>query len=63
MLMITRLAIPPGIAWWEPWLGIVVVLVTTLFCVWAASRIFRIGILMQGKGARFGELIKWIWQG
>jgi ABC-2 type transport system permease protein len=63
MLMIARLAIPPGIPWWEPFAGVAVVLAATLFCVWAASRIFRIGILMQGKGARFGELVKWIWRG
>lgn len=63
MLMIARLAIPPGIPWWEPFAGVAVVLAATLFCVWAASRIFRIGILMQGKGARVGELVKWVWRG
>jgi ABC-2 type transport system permease protein len=63
MLMIARLSIPPGIPWWEPYLGVLVVLAMTLLCVWAASRIFRIGILMQGKGARFGELVKWVFHG
>ncbi len=62
-LMIARQAIPPGTPWWEPYLGTALVLVTTLACVWAAGRIFRIGILMQGKGARLGDLVKWIWRG
>ena len=63
MLMIARQAVPPGIAWWQPVLGVVVVLATTLLCVYAAGRIFRVGILMQGKGARFGEMVKWVLRG
>ena len=62
-LMIARLASPPGIPWWEPALGVVVVLAATLACVWAAGRIFRIGILMQGKGAKFGEMVQWVFRG
>jgi ABC-2 type transport system permease protein len=63
MLMIARMAVPPGIAWWEPVLGVVLVLATTVLCVYAAGRIFRVGILMQGKGARLGELVKWVFRG
>ncbi len=63
MLMVARQAVPPGIPWWEPALGVVVVLATTVVCVWTAGRIFRVGILMQGKGARFGEMVKWVFRG
>jgi ABC-2 type transport system permease protein len=63
MLMVARLAVPPGIAWWQPVLGMALVLATTVLCVYAAGRIFRVGILMQGKGARFGEMIKWVFRG
>ncbi|HLJ93555.1 MAG TPA: ABC transporter permease [Gemmataceae bacterium] len=63
MLMVSRLAVPPGIAWWQPFTGVAVVLLATALCVYAAGRIFRVGILMQGKGANFGQLIKWVVRG
>jgi ABC-2 type transport system permease protein len=63
MLMIGRQAVPPGVAWWQPVLGVALVLLTTTLCVYAAGRIFRVGILMQGKGAQIGELLKWVIHG
>ncbi len=63
MLMIARLAIPPGVAWWQPALGMVLGVMTTLLCVWAAGRIFRVGLLMQGKGARVSDLLRWVFRG
>ena len=63
MLMIMRQSVPPGVDAWQPVVGVAVVLATTLACVWAAGRIFRVGILMQGKGARLGEMLHWVWRG
>src|SRR5262249_3288115 len=63
MLMTARLAVSPPPPLWQPLLGAVLVLATTLLCVWAAGRIFRIGILMQGKGAKVGEILKWVFRG
>jgi ABC-2 type transport system permease protein len=60
MLMVTRQAIPPGVPAWQPWVGVAVVLAATLACVYAAGRIFRVGLLMQGKAAKPGELLRWI---
>ena len=40
LLMIARQAVPPGIALWQPLLGIMLVLMTTLLCIYAAGCIF-----------------------
>lgn len=63
MLMLLRLSLPPGVPAWQPLLGCVLVLLTTLFCVYAAGRIFRIGILMQGKGANLRTMMNWVFRG
>ncbi len=63
MLMIARQSAPPGTPLWQPLVGIAGVLATTVVCVWAAGRIFRVGLLMQGKGARLGEMMHWVFRG
>jgi ABC-2 type transport system permease protein len=63
MLMMARVSVPPGVAWWQPVLGVTLVLVTSLACVWAAGRIFRVGLLMQGKGVKFADLARWVIRG
>jgi ABC-2 type transport system permease protein len=59
MLMLLRQGIPPGVPIWQPILGIVGVLLTTVLIVFAAGRIFRVGILMQGTGAKYSEMVRW----
>ncbi len=63
MLMIARLAVPPGISLWQPLVGVVVVLAATVACVYISGRIFRVGILLQGKAPRVGELLRWVIRG
>lgn len=63
MLMIARMAVPPGIPWWQPLLAVAGSLLTTMVCVYVAGRIFRVGLLMQGKGAKLGELVQWVIRG
>jgi ABC-2 type transport system permease protein len=63
MMMIARQAVPPGPVWWQPVAGVAVVLLATALCIYAAGRIFRVGILMQGKGAQFSQLVKWVFRG
>jgi hypothetical protein len=40
-----------------------IALVTTVCLVWAAGRIFRVGILMQGQGAKITDMAKWVVRG
>ena len=63
MLMILRQAVPPGIPVWQPLLGVALVILTTVVCIFIAGRIFRVGILMQGKGAKVSEMVRWAIRG
>lgn len=59
MLMVLRQTTPTGVPAWQPWAGLAGVLVCTLLSVWLAGRIFRVGLLMQGKPPKLGELVRW----
>jgi ABC-2 type transport system permease protein len=63
MLLVARESVPPGVPTWQMATGIAIVLLTTAFCVWAAGRIFRVGILMQGKGAKLKDMVQWVIKG
>ena len=63
MLMLIRKAAPAGIPAWQPWVGLVGVLLFTMFTVWAGGRIFRVGILMQGGAPKLSNMIKWAIRG
>ncbi len=58
--MMLRIAMPPGPPMWQVLVSVVGLVACTALFVWAASRIFRVGILMQGKAPTLPELIKWI---
>ena len=59
-LMLMRLALRPAPPAWQVGLSVVLTAATALFCVWAAGKIFRIGLLMQGKAPSFRELARWV---
>lgn len=61
-IMMLRMAMQPTPPLWQPALSLAITLLTAVAFVWAASRIFRVGVLMQGKGATFREMLKWIRQ-
>lgn len=62
MAMMTRIAVPPGPPEWQVFLSLGLNLIFTITVVWASSRIFRIGILSQGKTPTWRELFRWIFQ-
>ena len=59
-LMMVRISMQPGPPLWQVFLSVALMLATVVFCAWAAGRIFRTGLLMQGKSASFGEMIRWV---
>jgi ABC-2 type transport system permease protein len=63
MVLVARQSVPPGVPTWQMAAGIALVLATTVLCVWAAGRVFRVGILMQGKGARLKDMARWVVKG
>lgn len=62
LTMVMRIAIPPGPPDWQIYLSLLLNSLFTLGAVWASSRIFRIGILSQGKTPTWRELLRWIFQ-
>jgi ABC-2 type transport system permease protein len=60
--MLLRLAMSPPPPAWQVLVSVVTLIVTTIGVVWAAGRIFRVGLLMQGKPPNLPELIRWIRQ-
>ena len=58
--MMLRLVMPPGPPLWQVLASVVLLVATTATVVWGAGRIFRVGLLMQGKPPNIPELLKWI---
>ena len=60
MIMMLRMAVPPGLPVWEVILGVFTALAFTVMIVMAAGKIFRIGILAQGQNASFRRMLQWL---
>jgi ABC-2 type transport system permease protein len=52
--------IPFGVPGWQIAVSMGIMLVSFMFFVWMASKIYRVGILMYGKKASWKEMIKWM---
>lgn len=63
VLMLMRQATPAGVPLWQPMVGLVGVCVFTALILFAGSRIFRVGLLMQGKPPQLREILRWAWRG
>jgi ABC-2 type transport system permease protein len=58
--MMLRVAVPPGPPLWQLLLAVTMLVGVTVATVWIAGRIFRVGLLMQGKAPNLPELLRWI---
>ena len=58
IIMITR--IPFQVPWWQQLLSMFILLISSLGMAYIAAKIYRIGILIQGKKVTFKEIGKWI---
>ncbi|MGD8698417.1 MAG: ABC transporter permease [Gemmatimonadales bacterium] len=63
MLMLIRMAVREGVPLWQQWFGLAGMLAAAAVAVWAAGRIFRIAILMQGVPPKLGNLVRWAFRG
>jgi hypothetical protein len=61
--MLLRQTMPNGVPAGQPWVGLVDVMAFAVGTVWAASRIFRVAILMQGKPPKLAEAMRWAMKG
>lgn len=52
--------IPFGVPLWQEVLSLALLFLSVAFMVWAAGKIYRVGILMYGKKPSFKEMIRWI---
>ena len=43
--------------------GLVGCVLFTVLCVWAAGRVFRVGLLAQGQPPKLGTLLRWVLRG
>jgi len=59
-LMLLRMMLPPGPPLWQVALSVVVTTIASVAAVYAAGKVFRTGLLMQGKAATFAELWRWV---
>ena len=60
MLMFARIAMQPGPETWEIVLGVILSAAFAMACVWAAGKVFRVGVLSQGQAPSFAKLVGWV---
>ena len=58
--IIMMVRIPFGVPTWQLALSMSLLMIGFIISTWVAAKIYRIGILMYGKKASYGELLKWL---
>ena len=63
LLMPLRLAATQAVPLWQPIVGMLGAVLAALVAAWAGGRVLRVGLLMQGKPPRLGQLMRWVLRG
>ena len=58
--IVMLMRVPFGVTWLELAISMLLLVVTFLFMVWLAAKIYRVGILMYGKKPTYKDLYKWL---
>ncbi|TVZ55740.1 ABC-2 type transport system permease protein [Lutibacter sp. Hel_I_33_5] len=58
--IVMLMRVPFGVSWVELSISMALLLVTFVFMVWMAAKIYRVGILMYGKKPTYKDLWKWM---
>lgn len=58
IVMVAR--IPSGIPAWEIAVSMVLLYITFVVCIWAAAKIYKVGIFMHGTKPTFKDLWRWL---
>lgn len=58
--IVMLMRVPFGVTWVELAISMLLLVITFLFMVWLAAKIYRVGILMYGKKPTYKDLYKWI---
>lgn len=58
--IVMLMRIPFGVPAWQLILSIILLFATFMLVVWAAAKIYRVGVLMHGKKPTWKELVKWL---
>lgn len=58
--IVMLMRVPFGVSWYELAISMSLLLITFIFMVWLAAKIYRVGILMYGKKPTYKDLYKWL---
>ena len=58
--IVMLMRVPFGVPWYEIAISMALLLITFVFMVWFAAKIYRVGILMYGKKPTYKDLYKWV---
>lgn len=58
--IVMLMRVPFGVPWYEIAISMALLLISFLFMVWFAAKIYRVGILMYGKKPTYKDLYKWL---